>query len=127
MKESKFNRIITFLSNFLTGKDFWIGRVEKRMIGVKWIYHENDKDPFPSVPHLHSDSDRKGYKLNVYTREIYDARTKKTINTRIDKKEFKALWSDKSFVDFVERAREQYLEENPKAQLPPIPDIKYKQ
>lgn len=126
MKESKIDRIIQFLSKFLNGKDFWIGRVEKRMLGVKWIYHENDEDPFPSVPHLHSNSDRKGYKLNIYTREIYDIATKKITDKKITQKEFKALWSDKSFVSFVVRAREKYLKENPNIQLPPMPDIKCK-
>jgi hypothetical protein len=127
VKESKIERIIRILSKFLTGKDFFIGRVEKRMIGLKWIYHETNEHDFPSFPHLHSDSDGKAYKLNIYTREIYDTRTKKIISQKISKKEFKTLWSDKSFVDFVIRARKQYLKDNPKTQLPPIPILELKE
>ena len=84
----------------------------------KWELHNADKDPFPSIPHMHS----KNYplKLNIYTGEIYDTRTKKFITTA-NKKELKKLWEDEKFKQAVIEARRVYLGEHPKVKLPKIP------
>lgn len=48
-------------------------------------------------------------KLNIYTGEIYDTRTKKFITTA-NKKELKKLWEDEKFKQAVIEARRVYLE-----------------
>ena len=59
-------------------------------------------------------------KLNIYTGEIYDKRTKKFITTA-NKKELKKLWEDEKFKQAVMDARRVYLGEHPKIKLPKIP------
>jgi len=41
-----------------------------RQKGQIWIFHKNDSDPFPSVPHGHNKET--GNKLNPYDGRIYD-------------------------------------------------------
>jgi len=40
-----------------------------------WVFHSNDKDPFPSSPHGHNRET--GEKLDVFTGKKYDPITKK--------------------------------------------------
>ena len=84
----------------------------------KWDMHKADKDPFPSVPHMHS----KNYplKLNIYTGEIFDSRTHKYIETA-SKKDLKKLWADNKFRDAVNNARNVYQSDHPKYKFPAMP------
>ncbi len=84
----------------------------------KWELHIADKDPFPSVPHMHALN--APLKLNVYTGEIYDTRNKQLI-TSASKKDLKKLWSDSKFKQSVTDARKVYSESNPKYKFPPFP------
>jgi hypothetical protein len=84
----------------------------------KWELYKADKDPFPSIPHMHALN--APMKLNIYTGEIYDTRNKILISVA-SKKDLKKLWSDKNFISAVENARQVYKECNPKRKLPSIP------
>ena len=84
----------------------------------KWQIHIADKDPFPSVPHMHATN--VPLKLNIYTGEIYDAKTKVCITTA-SRKDLKKLWADEKFVTTVKNARKIYLQNNPKYKLEKIP------
>lgn len=84
----------------------------------KWQLHIADKDPFPSVPHMHAIN--VPLKLNIYTGEIYDAKTHLYITTA-SKKDLKKLWSDEKFIATVKNARNIYLQDNPKYKLEKMP------
>ncbi len=62
-----------------------------------WEFHQNDKDPFPSIPHGHNKID-KITKLDPYLGWIY-RRTKQT--ARVKKKQIISLWNDDEFRRFV--------------------------
>ena len=52
---------------------------QEKYNGYKWIFHLTDKDTkFPSVLHAHSAE--KSLKLDGFTGEIYDIKTKKKID-----------------------------------------------
>lgn len=84
----------------------------------KWEMHIADKDPFPSVPHMHATN--VPLKLNIYTGEIYDAKTRLYI-TKASKKDLKKLWTDEKFIISVKNARNIYLQNNPKYKLERMP------
>ena len=86
----------------------------------KWELHIADKDPFPSVPHMHAIN--YPLKLNIYNGEIFDSRNKQLISIA-SKKDLKKLWSDTKFVDAVQNARKIYKSEHSKYKLPVIPDF----
>ncbi len=86
----------------------------------KWELHKADKDPFPSIPHMHSKD--KPLKLNVYNGEIYNSKTNKLVDVA-SKKDLKKLWSDEKFRSSVKEAREIYLKDNPKTIIPDIPNF----
>ena len=89
--------------------------------GFKWYDELSDPDPFfPSCPHLHCKG--KPYKLNVYTGELYNTRTKQIIrNEKIRKKDLKELWENTLFLEFVKYKRMEYLQNYPNGILPEIP------
>lgn len=96
----------------------WFYKSKININNKKWELHIADKDPFPSIPHMHALN--APLKLNIYTGEIYDTRTKKIITTA-KKKELKELWEDEKFKQAVIEARRVYLGEHPKVKLPRIP------
>lgn len=96
----------------------WFYKSKININNQKWELHITDKDPFPSVPHMHALN--APLKLNIYTGEIYDSRNKKLIEVA-NKKDLKKLWEDKKFIDAVKNARHIYKENNPKYELPKIP------
>ena len=85
---------------------------------LKWEMHKTDKDPFPSVPHMHATS--VPLKLNIYTGEIYDSTNHKLVSTA-KKKELKKLWLDEKFKSAVQDARETYRADNPNYVFSAIP------
>ena len=80
--------------------------------------HKTDKDPFPSVPHMHATS--VPLKLNIYTGEIYDSTNHKLVSIA-KKKELKKLWLDEKFKSAVQDARETYRADNPNYVFSAIP------
>lgn len=90
----------------------------KKMI---WYDELADSDPFtPSCPHLHSWEEK--YKLNVYTGEIYDIRSKKNISNKyVNEDELSKLWADTRFQQFACKMRDIYKEKFPNSVLPSIP------
>ena len=86
----------------------------------KWELHMADKDPFPSIPHMHAIN--VPLKLNIYNGEIYDSRNRQLISIA-NKKDLKKLWSDTKFVEAVQNARRIYKNEHPKIKLPSIPEF----
>ena len=63
----------------------------------KWVFHELDADPRPSVPHGHG-VEFGHYKLDPYCRFIYNVKNglDKWVDKE-DKKYIKALWNDNEF------------------------------
>lgn len=86
----------------------------------KWRVHKSDKDPFPSVPHMHALD--KSIVINIYTGEIYDSSNRNLIEVA-SKKDLKKLWSDSKFRMAVEEARSAYLKDNPDFKLEQLPNF----
>ncbi len=99
----------------------WFYKSKININNKKWELHIADKDPFPSVPHMHAIN--APLKLNIYTGEIYDIRNKSLIDTA-SRKDLKKLWSDQKFIDAVKNARQVYKNANPKYKLPSTPSFK---
>ncbi len=94
-----------------------LGRIQISLKGMKWELHITDRDPNPSVPHLHC-VENKNVKINIYNGEVYDD----GINIgKLKDKEFNALWHDTKFVNMVQKARDFYLKEFPNYKLVQIP------
>ena len=85
---------------------------------LKWEMHKTDKDPFPSVPHMHALS--VPLKLNIYTGEIFDSTNHKLVSVA-KKKELKSLWLDDKFKVAVQNSIETYRAENPNYVFSTIP------
>lgn len=102
---------------FFADHQIFYGRISVSLKGQKWELHITDKDPNPSVPHLHCVGN-KNMKINVYNGEIYED----GINIgKLKNKEFNSLWHDKKFLNMVKRAREFYLKEFPDYKLVAVP------
>ena len=94
-----------------------LGHIQISLKGMKWELHITDRDPNPSVPHLHC-VENKNVKINIYNGEVYDD----GINIgKLKDKEFNALWHDTKFVNMVQKARDFYLKEFPNYKLVQIP------
>ena len=94
-----------------------LGRIQISLKGMNWELHITDRDPNPSVPHLHC-VENKNVKINIYNGEVYDD----GINIgKLKDKEFNALWHDTKFVNMVQKARDFYLKEFPNYKLVQIP------
>lgn len=98
----------------------WFYKSKININNKKWELHIADKDPFPSIPHMHALN--APLKMNIYTGEIYDSRNKRLIEVA-NKKALKKLWSDTKFVEAVKSARQIYKDNNPKYKLPVIPSF----
>ena len=77
-------------------------RSKYKIFNHKIEIHKNDKDIWPSYPHVHFLND--DAKLNIYTGEIYRIQTKKSINKASDE-DMKKLWNDRKFLEIVMEAR----------------------
>ena len=85
--------------------------------GLKWELHIYDRDPNPSVPHLHC-IENHNITINVYNGEYYDDGINRG---KLNNKEFNALWHNKTFLNLVNRARDFYKKEYPNYKLVDIP------
>ena len=77
-------------------------RPEYKISGHKLEIHKNDKDIWPSYPHIHILDD--SLKLDIYTGELYRIQTKQQINELSDK-DMKKIWNDQKFLKIVMDAR----------------------
>lgn len=75
-----------------------------------WTFNPFDDDPFPSIPHGHSEDNR--LKLNVYTGEVIDHNG--SIVGKASKKELKALFKDDQFKALVKKAKEYHKQKSGK-------------
>lgn len=75
---------------------------EYKISGHKFEIHKNDKDIWPSYPHIHILDD--SLKLDIYTGELYRIQTKQQINELSDK-DMKKIWNDQKFSKIVMDAR----------------------
>ena len=79
-----------------------------------WSFNKYDDDDWPSVPHGHSQD--KKYKLNVWTGEVFDRITKKTIG-KASKKELSMLHGDSQFKRFAKETIQWHHKEHPEHQF----------
>jgi len=90
-------RIRDFMLNLLTSPWFSY-KTNYTIDGTKWIMSRDDLDHWPSMPHFHSVE--KDEKMNVYTGDIYDIKTKNYLRS-VGKKDMKTLWKDKKAVAII--------------------------
>ncbi|MFD2613180.1 hypothetical protein [Paenibacillus gansuensis] len=83
-----------------------------KVIKSKWVFHQADRDYFPSIPHGHSDKDNR-IKLDPYLRDIIDTGNNNTYLKKEDKNYIIGLWNDESFRDFARIAIQFYKKEYP--------------
>ena len=69
----------------------------------KWVFHEFDEDPHPSVPHGHEHGNAHP-KCDPYTGFVYDSHRKEVTTERLSRKTRIALWSDPKFREFALKA-----------------------
>ena len=100
------------------GASLFLYRPRFLLYKMNWEFHKTDKDDIICIPHGDSIGGDKKYQLNPYTGVVYHK--KKEIG-KLHKKEYKRLWADEKFFDFVEEARKVYLERKPHAVLPDMP------
>ena len=72
----------------------------------RWIFRKYDLDPFPSIPHGHSEDNK--YKLNIDTGEIVDKQGHHV--GQVSKKELNSLLEVPNFKDFVKEAKKYHEE-----------------
>lgn len=78
----------------------------------KWIFHEFDEDPYPSVPHGH-EWGQKHPKCDPYNGRVYDKHRNEVVRERLSRKTRIALWKDQSFREFALKAIAWYQSEHP--------------
>lgn len=78
----------------------------------KWVFHELDEDPHPSVPHGH-EYGKDHPKCDPYTGIVYDSRRKEITTERLSRKTRIALWSDPKFREFALKAVVWYEDTHP--------------
>ncbi|WP_029006457.1 hypothetical protein [Azorhizobium doebereinerae] len=69
----------------------------------KWVFHEYDEDPHPSIPHGHEHG-KDHPKCDPYTGKVYDAHRREISEERLGRKTRIALWSDHKFREFALKA-----------------------
>ena len=99
--------IIKLIEILFNNIGLW-GKVERRFDNTKWIWHKNDADDFPSIPHLHNE-DNPTCVMNIYTGEIINKNTNKIISI-LNNKQFKLLWAEDNFRKHVKYSRDDYYE-----------------
>ena len=75
---------------------------EYKLHGHKIEIHKNDKDIWPSYPHIHVIDD--SIKINVYTGEAYRIITRQEAY-RVSDKDMTKLWNDKKVLQIIMDAR----------------------
>lgn len=66
----------------------------------KWVFHEFDHDPYPSIPHGH-EYGMDHPKCDPYTGKVYDAHRREVSKERLCRRTRIALWSDPKFREFA--------------------------
>jgi hypothetical protein len=75
----------------------------------RWVFHQYDPDPFPSIPHGHHNGQSQP-KLDAYLGWVYLNATR---NRREPRRNIVALWNDDKFRDFARQAIQYYLTHHP--------------
>lgn len=78
-------------------------RPKVNVFNRKWIFHPYDDDPFPSIPHGHSEDNR--FVLNVETGEVIERATG-AIQGKATKKELKELKNAKGYREIEQKCME---------------------
>lgn len=76
----------------------------------KWVFHQYDADPFPSVPHGHK-NDERAIKLHAYQGWIYKG-TKQI--DRLSRRSIINLWNDDKFRIMASSSIERFITNNPR-------------
>ncbi len=77
-----------------------------------WEFRLSDADDHPSVPHAHAVE--YGFRLNVWTGEVYPAgNDRKNVIGHLKKSELSSLYKNKAFLNFAARHIEWYRKEKP--------------
>lgn len=100
--------------------NMWLYDPNFEIDGEKWRLHKYDADQnFPSVPHMDCITDRRK-KMDIYKGEIY---VKRKMIRKASKKEWKRLWEDDEFREFVYADRIRYSEMYEKEYKKEIPSM----
>lgn len=78
----------------------------------KWLFHEFDEDPHPSIPHGHEHG-RDHPKCDPYTGKVYDSHRREINKERLTCKTRIALWRDPKFREFALKAIIWYEDNHP--------------
>jgi len=78
----------------------------------KWVFHEFDEDPHPSIPHGHEHG-KDHPKCDPYTGKVYDSHRREISKERLNRKTRIALWRDPKFREFALKAIIWYEEHHP--------------
>lgn len=100
----------------------------EKLYNCLWIFKTSDPDDHPSVPHAHAQE--KGYRLDVWTGDVYPAgNERKKIIGKLSKKDLQKLHSDEKFIDFAIKHVEWYRSQYPNRSffLPEWFEIKLRQ
>ena len=82
--------------------------ITSEMHNKRWYMNRHDPDILcPSCPHCHAHDSN--WKLNIYTREIYDEVSKRIVG-KITKREHMDMWTQKRFLSAVLEERKWYNE-----------------
>ena len=82
--------------------------ITSKMHNERWYMNRHDPDILcPSCPHCHAKD--ANWKLNIYTREIYDVVSKRIVG-KITTREHKEMWKQKGFLPAVLEERKWYYE-----------------
>lgn len=78
----------------------------------KWVFHEFDEDPHPSVPHGHENG-KDHPKCDPYTGKVYDSYRREISKERLGRKTRIVLWSNPKFREFALKAIIWYEDQHP--------------
>lgn len=87
--------------------------VVRSVVGMKrWVFHEYDEDPFPSVPHGHENG-KKNPKCDPYTGRVYDSHRNEIQRDRLARRTLVELWQHDKFREFALKSIIWYEEAHP--------------
>ena len=95
----------------------WCLRPKVKIKKIYWEFHKGDADFNPSMPHGHSLDGK--YKLELWSGNIYDVKTKE-LCWIANPKEMQQLYSYEEFLEFVVDCRSEYIKSHPNFNLPPL-------
>ena len=108
-------QIRDFLLDLITSSWFSYD-TRSKINGLNWRIHQDDADPWPSIPHMHA-IEKPFLKLDIYTRTVYDKRTKKRVET-VRRKDLQKIWTDEKIFPIIMHNREKHQGD---PRLSPIP------